>query len=189
MKHTKSGLLLLLSLLILSGCAHVISKDLRKTADLSLGLAQVIQNPAAYKGKTVVWGGEIILTENQQGGTTLIEIFQRPLDTWGEPKGTLASEGRFLALVEKPLDPYLFRTGKRITVGGEIQGEETRPLGKGNYRYPLLLAREVHLWEYYYYPYYYYPYYYYPYYYNPWWWGPYPYGWRFDFYRHYHHHR
>ena len=178
MKFKDSGILLLLFLLFLSGCSHVISKDLRNTANLSLTLAQVKERPEAYKSKTVVWGGEIIQTENQKDGTTLIEVFQRPLSSRGEPKETVASEGRFLALVDKYLDPYLFRRGKKITVAGEIRGEKIRPLGEMDYRYPLLLAKEMHLWEYYYYPYYY-PHSYY----DPWWFGyPYPYGWRFNFY-------
>jgi len=109
MKFKDKSILLLLLPLFLSGCAHVISKDLRNTADLSLTLAHVRQNPEAYKGKTVVWGGEIIRTENQSDGMTLIEVFQRPLNFRGGPKETVASEGRFLALVDKYLDPYLFR--------------------------------------------------------------------------------
>ena len=56
----------------------------------------------------------------------------------GEPKETLASEGRFLMLADKYLDPYVYRKGKRITVAGEILGEKTKPLGELDYRYPLL---------------------------------------------------
>jgi len=189
MKFKDSGFFLLLFLLFLPGCSHVISKDLRNTANLSLTLAQVKQSPEAHKGKTVVWGGEIIQTENQKDGTTLIEVFQMPLSSRGEPKETVASEGRFLALVDKYLDPYLFRRGKKVTVAGEIRGEKIRPLGEIDYRYPLLLSREVHLWEYYYRPSY--DPYYYPYdYYDPWWWGyPYPYWGRFNFYYRHPHHR
>jgi outer membrane lipoprotein len=170
--------------LFISGCAHVISKDLRSHSDLSLTLSQVNQNPNAYKGKSVVWGGEIIETVNQKDGTTQIEVFQRPLGWRGEPKETLASEGRFLILADKYLDPYIFRRGRKITVAGEIQEEKIKPLGEMDYRYPLLLSKQIHLWEEYYYPVYYYPYYYY----DPWW--GYPYGWwGFGYYYRHHHHR
>ena len=170
--------------LFISGCAHVISKDLRSNSDLSLTLKQVYQNTNAYKGKSVVWGGEIIETVNQKDGTTQIEVFQRPLGWREEPKETLASEGRFLILADKYLDPYIFRRGRKITVAGEIQGEKIKPLGEMDYRYPLLLSKQIHLWEEYYYPVYYYPYYYYDS-----WWG-YPYGWwGFGYYYHHHHHR
>ena len=142
-----------------SGCAHVISKDLRANSDLSLSLRQVRGDPSAYNGKSVIWGGDIIQTTNQQDGTTQIEVFQRPLGWGEEPKGTLASEGRFLVVADKYLDPYIFQTGRKITVAGEIQGEQIKPLGKMDYRYPVLLSKQIYLWEnYYYYPY---PYYYY----------------------------
>jgi outer membrane lipoprotein len=169
--------------LLLSGCAHIISKDFRTKSDPSLTLTQVRQNPEAFKGKWVVWGGEIIEALNQKDGTTQVEVFQKPLGWRGEPKETPTSEGRFLILADQYLDPYLFRKGKKITAAGEIQGEKIRPLGEMDYRYPLLLSKQIYLWpEYYYRPY---PYYfYYP------WWG-YPYWWGFGIgihYHHYHHH-
>ena len=166
---------------LLSGCAHVISKDLRANADPSLTFAQVLQNPDSFRGKSVIWGGEIVETLNQKDGTTQVEVFQRPLGWGEEPKETLASEGRFLILAQKYLDPYLFRRGGKITVAGEIIGEKIRSLGEMDYRYPILLSKQIHLWEEYnYLPH---PYYYYP------WWG-YPYGWwglRF-YYPHHHRH-
>ena len=186
MKSRLQCFLLFSLIFLLSGCAHVISKDLRTNADASLTFSQVHQNPNTYKGKSVVWGGEIIETVNQKDGTTQIELFQRPLGWREEPKEALASEGRFLILVEKYLDPYLFRRGRKITVAGEILGEKIKPLGEMDYRYPLLLSKQINLWEEYYYrpyPYYYYPWWYY----DPWW--GYPYGWRgFGLYFHRHHH-
>jgi len=177
MKVTKRSqqFLLLFLVLLPVGCAHVISKDLRQKVDPSLAFTQVLQNPNAYQKKIVLWGGEIIETFNQKDGTTLIEVFQRPLGWRGEPRESLTSEGRFFALTEKYLDPYLFRRGRKITVAGEIQGEKIKPVGEMEYRYPLLLSRQIYLWkEYYYYPA--------PYYYD-FWWGH-PYWWRFDLYYH-----
>jgi outer membrane lipoprotein len=162
-------------ILLISGCAHVISKDLRTKTDPSLTFGQVQQGPNLYKGKSVVWGGEIIQTTNQKDDTTLMEVFQRALGWRGEPKETIASEGRFLVLIEKYLDPYLFRRGRKITVAGEIQGERMQPIGEMEYRYPLILSKQIYLWEEYVYPV---PYYYYPYYYDLWWGYPY---WRWGF--------
>jgi outer membrane lipoprotein len=170
-------------IILLSGCAHVISKDLRAKADPYLTLRKVSQNPNAYLGKTVIWGGEIINTTNQKDGSTLIEIFQLPLSRSGEPNERYPSEGRFLILIEKYLDPYLFKQGRKVTVSGDILGEKIRPLGEMDYRYPLLSSKQIYLWrEYSYAPSpYYYPYHYY----DPWW--DYPIYWRFHFY--YHRHR
>jgi outer membrane lipoprotein len=184
MKNWFRSFLLLFLTVLLAGCAHVISKDLRSKADPSLTFREVFQNPNAYQGKTVLWGGEIIKTINQKDGTTLIEIFQLPLSRRGEPNETHPSEGRFLILTEKYLDPYLFKGGRKITVAGDILGERISPLGEMDYRYPLLSSKQIYLWrEYYYYP----SPYYYPYYYDPWW--GYPYWWGFGFGVNYHHHR
>ena len=179
-------LLLFLLIISISSCAHVISKDIRKNSDPSLTLKQVSQNPNAYQGKLVIWGGEIIETNNQKDGTTQIEVFQRALGSKGVPMDTVASEGRFLVLADKHFDPYLYQRGKKITVAGELIGEKIQPLGEMDYRYPLLSSKQIYLWpEYYYYPY---PYYYY----DPWWYYPYypRWWWGFGFYHHnhYHHH-
>lgn len=174
-------------ILLVSGCAHVISKDLRAEADPTLSFAQVFRDPNAYKGKTVVWGGEIVQITNQKDGSTLVEVLERHLDWRGDPEATSPSEGRFLVSSEKYLDPYIYRSGRRITVAGEILGEKTKVLGEMDYRYPLLSSKQTYLWPVYNYapsPYYYY---------DPWWgpypwyprWG-YPYGWGFGF--HYYHH-
>ena len=165
MRLTKVFVVLLLAPL-LANCAHVISRDLRERADPSLAFREVFQNPEFFRDKWVVWGGEIIQTMNQKDGTTLVEVFQRPLGWRGEPSESLSSEGRFLVTFEKYLDPYVFRRGRKITVAGEVKGERVKPLGEMDYRYPAVLAREVYLWDEYYYDPYPYPYY-------PWWGYPY----------------
>ncbi len=184
MKKRFQLLLPFLLLFLVSGCSHVISKELRASSDLFLTLKQVRENPNAYKGRSVVWGGEIIRVINQEDGTTEIEVFQEPLDFRGEPKGIAPSEGRFLVLDNRFLDPYVYWQGRRITAAGELQGEKIEPLGEMYYRYPLVASKQIYLWpEYYPYPYYWG-------YYDPWWGYPgYPYGWwGFGFYYHRHHH-
>ena len=174
--------LLLFFFILLTGCAHVISKDLRASADPSLTFRQVHQNSNTYKGKFVVWGGEIIETVNQKDGTTQIEILQRPLGWRGEPKETQVSEGRFLILADQYLDPYVYRKGREITVAGEILGEKIKSLGEMDYRYPLLSSKQIYLWpEYYYYPYPYYDY-------DPWWYHSYYPRWWWGMGIHYHYH-
>ncbi len=183
MKNRLPILFLLFPLLLIMGCAHVISKDLRIKSDPSVTFNQVSQDPNQYKGKWVVWGGEIIETINQKDGTTQIEVFQKPLGWRGEPYETSASEGRFLVLADKYLDSYLFRRGKKITVAGEILGEKVKPIGERDYRYSLLSGKQIYLWpEYHAYPLYYY---------DPWWDYPYyPYGWwGFGIYHHRHRRR
>ncbi|NIR17244.1 MAG: hypothetical protein GWN86_26345, partial [Desulfobacterales bacterium] len=61
------------------GCAPVISKDIRDQVARDLSFKEVLQDPEAYKGKMVLWGGVIIKAENQKEGT-LIEVLQKPTD-------------------------------------------------------------------------------------------------------------
>jgi outer membrane lipoprotein len=133
--------------IFLAGCSYPISQNLRAQANLPPTFQEVFQNPEAYKGKIVIWGGEIIQTMNQKDKTTLIEVLQKPLDWREEPKGNEPSGGRFLILVENFLDPYIYRQGREITVAGEILGERVRPLGETEYRYPSLLSKQIYLWE------------------------------------------
>ncbi len=168
-------------ILLVSGCAHVISKEVRENSDLSLTLSRVRENPDGFRGKSVVWGGEIIQVVNQEDGATEIEVFQRPLGYWGEPNLTTASEGKFLVLADGFLDPYIYQNGKKITIAGEITGEEMKKLGEMEYQYPLLASKKIYIWSVYYdspYPYYYsYP-----------WWGFGSWGLNFQHHRHHHHH-
>jgi outer membrane lipoprotein len=118
--------------------------------DLSLTFKEILQNPDAYKGKTVLWGGQIIQILPQDG-TTLIEVLQIPLGRRGKPEEAYASEGKFLILISKYLDFSQFDKGKKITVAGEIQGadqgEEIKSLGEKDYRYPVILSEEIYLWK------------------------------------------
>jgi outer membrane lipoprotein len=160
-----------LLIILVQGCLPI-SKQLRAQADRTLTFHQVFQNPEAYKGKIVIWGGDVVETINQKDGTTLIVVLQRPLD-WQEEPEFNRSEGRFIILVPGYVDPYVFRRGRRITVAGEIQGRKVMRLGELEYPYPLLLSKQLYLWgEYYYYPYPYYPWGYYGYY-GLWWRYPY----------------
>ena len=147
---------LFLCLLLLSGCAPVISSNLRLKVDSSLTFKGVSQNPDAYEGKTVLWGGRIIQVLPQDD-TTYVEILQMPLGWREKPEEAYASEGKFLILIKRLLDLSDFDRGKRITVAGEIQGsaerEKIESLIEKDYRYPVILGEEIHLWKDYLYPY------------------------------------
>ncbi len=159
----------LLVLLSLTGCAYVISSEVRETARKDLTFPMVFQDPEAYKGETVIWGGVIIDTQNRQDGTTLT-ILETPLDSVGMPQDGVYSRGRFLVVTASFLDNEVYRKGRRLTVAGQVLGKEVRPVGQVQYAYPVISARELHLWGMEYRPYgWAYPSYY---------WGPYwGYGW------------
>ena len=157
----------------IAGCAPVISKQLRKQVAKELTLSEVLKDPETYKGKTVLWSGVIISSVNLKEGT-MIEVLQKPADTRGKPKDVDDSEGRFLALYPGYLDVAIYNGGRKVTVAGEVQGKKIQRLGEIEYTYPLISAKEIHLWPvekkdrvYYPCPSWHYPRWYYPY---PYWW-------------------
>jgi len=139
-------ILLTLIYILLSGCAPVTSKGLRDEAARNLTFLEVSINPEAYKGEVVIWGGQIVRVRNQEKGTGVIEVLQKPLDLQEAPRETDPAGGRFLILVKEALDPHVYRRGREITVAGEILGEKTGLLGKMEYRYPLILSKQIYLW-------------------------------------------
>ncbi len=141
-------ILLVLSLgITCSGCTPAISPEVKATADFTLTFKEVFENPDAYKGRIVLWGGDIIQAINQDDGTALIEILQRSLGKNEEPIDIDPPEGRFLVLAEKRLDPTVFHKGREITVAGEIRGKTIKPLGKTSYQYPLISSEQLYLWK------------------------------------------
>lgn len=160
-------------LFLLSGCAYVISKEVRKEVTRDLSLKEVIKDPNGYQGKVILWGGVIIESKNLKEGTRVI-VLQKDLSRWGRPKESDKSQGRFIVLYPGYLDTAIYRRDREITVAGEIIGQKVMPIGDIDYTYPVLSPREIHLWrevEKAQYPY------------GPhlWWWWDYPYwpypGW------------
>lgn len=145
--HGWSGFLPLgLLLLVLSGCAPVISPQIRQEAAKAPPFSAVAQNPTAHKGSMVVWGGSILQTENYPKSTQIL-VLEIPLGYDRKPKAEENSQGRFIAETPRFLDPAIYRKGMRITVAGEVVGTQTRPLDKTEYTYPVIRIREIHLWK------------------------------------------
>jgi outer membrane lipoprotein len=156
------------------GCAHTISQTVREQAEPPVPFAQLRASPEAYQDRMVILGGEIIQTHNVPEGT-LLEVLQKPLDAAERPLLTDYTEGRFMALCERYLDPAVYAKGRNITVAGRVLGTRTGQVGELEYTYPLIACAELHLWPpvapvtpYYAYPWYWGPYRFwgYPY----WWW-------------------
>jgi outer membrane lipoprotein len=128
---------------LLTGCAHVVSKDLREeAADVETGA--LFRDPKEFIGRMVILGGVIVNTINFQEGT-IVEILQRPLDSRGRPEWTDASRGRFILKVDDFLDSAIYARGREITAAGTVEGVESRPLGETTYRYLVVRSREIHL--------------------------------------------
>jgi len=157
-----------------TGCAPALSKQLREEAGNPVPFEALLRRTDDYKGRIVIVGGYILETLNEPEGSWLT-VLQSPLDSQNRPESSDLSQGRFLVWSTEFLDPVVYSKERRITVGGQVIGSQQRKLGSLTYQYPVVEAREIHLWAkeaehigpYYdpwYYPWYRYPYpYRYPY--------------------------
>lgn len=142
------GLLLLaiaLFSMAMTGCAPAISKNIRAEA-LDVSFARLAKDPDAYKGRTVIYSGTILNAVNTSAGTELT-IIQHPSMPGYRPETRDRSDGRFLALDSRFLDPALYSPGREITVAGVVDGKQTLPVGETKFDYPVLRVRELHLWK------------------------------------------
>ena len=133
-------------LAVLVGCTPVISPQLMDQVDRTLDYRAIAADPPGAKGKTVLLGGTIVQTVPKPG-LTEIEIVQKALDSSEAPRLTDRSEGRFLVVSERFLDPAVYSPGRDITVAGEVADPQTRRIGEIDYRYPVVQAIELRLWR------------------------------------------
>ncbi|MEW6162772.1 MAG: Slp family lipoprotein [Nitrospirota bacterium] len=138
--------LLLITIVSLSGCAHVISEELRVKAYGEPSTPILFKDPDAYKGRIIILGGVIVSSKNEKEGT-YIEVLQKPLDYRGRPEDTDISFGRFIILYEGYLDTAVYTQGREVTVAGEVIGKEVRTLGEIQYPYLLIKSKEIHLFK------------------------------------------
>jgi outer membrane lipoprotein len=136
----------LLALLLTSACAPPFPQQMLARVDRNLSFKELQRNPDNYKGAWVMLGGMIVAAKNTKEGT-VIELLQKPLDRSGRPLQTDATEGRLLIVTEEFLDAAVYHAGRELSVIGEVSGQKVLPLGEIEYRYPLVSAKSLHLWE------------------------------------------
>ncbi len=133
-------------LLILSGCATTVPEQVRRPLPDAPDLARVLAAPERFVGREVRWGGSIAGVDNR-ADETCIEVVGRELQTRGRPLEGDRSQGRFLACIDRFLDPAIFAEGRLFTVRGEIEAVERRPVGAYPYPYPRVRISSFQLWE------------------------------------------
>lgn len=97
-------------------------------------------------GTPIRWGGLLVQATPKQG-QTCFEIVSRPLDRSARPIPSDETSGRFLACAPGFYDPSVYAPGRDVTVVGTLRGQQTRKVGDFEYRFPLVDARAVQLWE------------------------------------------
>ena len=128
----------------LCGCLPPISKAVMGTVEKDQTFSVVIENPKAYIGSIVLWGGSIEKTLYGAEGTRLI-VIQNPLDSKEYPR-TEITEGEFIIYTPQRLDREIYRKGTKITVAGKIDGVEEEELRGMRYSRPRVRMIEIHPW-------------------------------------------
>lgn len=131
--------------LLLAGCAGDVPEPIRTDLPDSPQLKEVRQDPAAFVGERVRWGGTIAEVQNRQE-VTRIQLVARGLNGRGKPRREGSSAGRFLAEVEGFLDPAVYAEERLLTVVGRLQEPETQPIGDYAYQFPVVRVDSHHLW-------------------------------------------
>ncbi len=139
-------LFLLLFSFIFSSCGpKVIPEDLERKVDKEISFQEVKKNPESFKGRRILVGGEIIGIRNLQDKTE-IEILQKPLGRDRAPLNVDESEGRFVLIHPSFLDPSVFRSGRRLTAVGLVEGSRSEQVGQAQMVEPVLHSEHIHLW-------------------------------------------
>ncbi|MEN6620417.1 MAG: Slp family lipoprotein [Smithella sp.] len=134
-----------LILLLIISCTPF-SREVIKESKKDVNLSDVVKNPEKYKGELIIWGGVIVETISKPD-ETLIIVRQTELDFEKRPENLDKSAGRFMIQYQGFLDPVIYSKGREVTVAGTIAGTEERAIGEHRYIYPIVKAREIHLWE------------------------------------------
>ena len=144
MSRIEATTFVLFLLLSITGCAHVVSDEMRVRAVKDLDTEAFFREPESFKGKIVVIGGAIVDSRNEKDGS-YIEVLQQPLDGRGRPIESDRSAGRFIVYSKGFLDRAIYAPGKRLTVAGTVMGGLAGKIGDMDYVYPLIRAEELHL--------------------------------------------
>ncbi len=130
----------------LGGCSHVISSSGRELVNKSIAYTEIRNNPESLVGTFVLLGG--IIAENRSSSDIMqLEVVQLDLFDSGFPNEFSRSEGRFLVVSGELFEPHIYQPGTLITLVGEIKGVKVQKLGSADYRYPLVSAKEIHLFR------------------------------------------
>jgi len=84
--------------------------------------------------------------KNTKEGASL-EVIQYELDFAQTPKVSGQSGGRFLATTDAFLDPYIYKTGLKVTIAGKVLGKQIKQHDGEQYVYPVITVKEMYLYR------------------------------------------
>lgn len=136
---------LVVSLLLLGGCARQIPQELRQP-HISHATVMGARAHVVPIGLRVRWGGVIVKVSNTPKATW-VQIIAKPLRHDGRPRRTSESGGRFWARVPGFLDPDVYAPGRKMTVVGIFSGYQKDPIGNYLYNFPVVRTLSTYLWR------------------------------------------
>jgi outer membrane lipoprotein len=130
---------------LLISCAS--TPDFNTTqVDLSLRPQSVTAEPELNRGKTALWGGTILNTQNLKE-TTHIEVLAYPLNSSHRPLLESKPLGRFIIQHPGYLEPTTYAQGRVLSVLGKVSGIQSGNVGKSTYTYSVINSEQLHLWS------------------------------------------
>ena len=140
----KMPVIFLALITLLVGCASTPIFDTSKV-DSSITPTLALEGSSENIGKTALWGGTILTTQNLKDFTQ-IEILAYPLDSSQRPDLNDKPLGRFIIRKQGFLDPLSFSQGQLVSVLGEVGQNQSATIGESAYVYPVINALQVNLW-------------------------------------------
>ncbi|MEL7628380.1 Slp family lipoprotein [Pectobacterium aroidearum] len=131
--------------LLLSGCVTIPDAIKGTSPTPQDDLVRVMNAPQIYVGQESRFGGRVVSIRNEANKTRL-EIASMPLDSGAKPLLDMPSEGRFIAYVNRFLEPVDFKD-QLVTVVGPIIGTEQGAIGDKPYRYVVIDAQGYKRWN------------------------------------------
>nr|UKE85852.1 Slp family lipoprotein [Pectobacterium sp. PL152] len=131
--------------LLLSGCVTIPDAIKGTSPTPQDDLVRVMNAPQIYVGQESRFGGRVVGIRNEANKTRL-EIASMPLDSGAKPLLDMPSEGRFIAYVNRFLEPVDFKD-QLVTVVGPIVGTEQGAIGDKPYRYVVIDAQGYKRWN------------------------------------------
>ncbi|MCW8831606.1 MAG: Slp family lipoprotein, partial [Gammaproteobacteria bacterium] len=106
----------------------------------------VVAEPEISQGKTILWGGTILDTQNLEDSTQ-IEVLAYPLNSFHKPLQESKPLGRFIIRHQGYLEAATYAQGRLITVLGNIENSQRGKVGESTYVYPVISTKQLHLWS------------------------------------------
>jgi len=133
-----------LALAALGGCASGPLSEEGVDRNLTPGDVRAAGDTA--KGKTVLWGGEIVSSRNLPERTR-IEVVAYPLAHFQRPNTDAAPMARFRAYQDGYLETAAYARGRQVTLRGEVTGTETGKVDDIDYTFPTVDIEAIELWQ------------------------------------------